>query len=209
MKPLLLIDLDRTIFDTNSFFEFVIEAFTSEFAVSKQEVDKHLHLLAVGATNHLRHTDFAQLLTELHINSERFYAYIAQATSPNQFILADAVPFLEWAHRQDEFELGILSFGQPEIQTLKIEISPLVSSLHRMIIMTRKNDYIVDAFADRQGILVDDKPDQNLPVGWVEIHIDRKANTYKTPVQISERIWQITKLDDAPPTIVKSVSSHK
>lgn len=207
MKPLLLIDLDRTVFDSDAFFEFVIATFTGEFSVPQQEIDKHLHLLAVGTANQLRYTDFAQLLKNLKIDSEVFYAHIAQSVTPNQFILADAVPFLEWAHNQNEFELGILSFGQPEFQTIKIEISPLVSSLSRMIIMTRKNDYIFETFAERQGILLDDKPDQNLPAGWTEIHIDRKADSHKKPLKINEGIWQITNLDDAPQVILKSLTN--
>jgi len=96
-----------------------------------------------------------------------------------------------------DYDVAILTFGQEAFQLLKIEHEPKLNDMPAYITQELKSKYIAAHFSDRpSGVLVDDKPNQGLPSGWTEIHIDRAAKVYETPQRKGDNIIRITSLDD-------------
>jgi hypothetical protein len=202
MKPVLFVDLDRTLFDSDAFFAHIEKLLKTKCHVSDGDYDKVRHLLAVPKEDKLlRFTDFDAILHDLHVSKDIFQQLVIEETHPDAFILPDALEFINWLHTQKNFEVRILSFGQYYFQMLKILVSPLLNEFPEHIIFTRKNEFIATELTKRTGVLVDDKPNQELPSGWLEIYIDRKATKYNKPTKLSESVVCITTLDDAPKTI--------
>lgn len=201
MKPVLFIDIDRTVFATDNFIEFVITILTELSGKNREELAPHLYLLSVGNDYHLRHTDFEGLLQAVAVDKADFLALLQQRAVPGQFIVEDAAAFLAWATTQQEYEARLLSFGQHDFQQAKIAVSPQLQALPADIIMTRKNAFIARYYQGRTGYLVDDKPDQQLPAGWEEIYIDRKASTMVRPAMIASGVLRITTLSDVPQSL--------
>jgi hypothetical protein len=145
----------------------------------------------------LRYSDFDQILELLHITKEELQQVVIETAGKNTFILPDAVNFIAWLKLCTTHEVRILSFGQDYFQRLKLHVSPVLSEFPDHIIMQRKNEFISTAFTHRVGILVDDKPNQELPIGWKEIFIDR-ARTTSIQYNQSDYMIRITTLADAP-----------
>lgn len=198
MKPILFVDLDRTLFDTVAFFNFVENILINEFKVTTEDYEKVRPLYAVESTDPmLRYSDFDEILIRLDISKESFQQVVTSSAGNNKFILKDAVGFIEWLQQCTTHEVRILSFGQYYFQMLKLLVSPALSNFPEHIIMQRKNEFIAKEYTNRTGILIDDKPNQALPEGWVELFIDRLSKPLEQYNQ-TEFMIRITTLADAP-----------
>jgi hypothetical protein len=198
MKPVLFVDLDRTIFDTVGFFTLIEDILKNNFNVSDTDYEKIRSLYAVqSADPMLRYSDFDEILVRLGISKEEFQKVVINAAGKNKYILPDAVHFIEWLLNCKTHEIRILSFGQYYFQMLKLRVTPAIKSIPEHIIMTRKNEFIAKEYSNRIGILIDDKPNQELPNGWKEIYIDRARNV-NSSYNESNSMIRITTLADAP-----------
>jgi hypothetical protein len=202
MKPLLLLDLDRTLFATDTFRGYVVDVLVKitgkQSAVIEQMMTEH----SDAPDTHLRHTDFTAVLQKLEIPQNEAYLEITKAVPPNSLLLPDVPDFLDWIQGQTIYEPRILSFGQKDFQQLKLATCPTLGWLPADIILERKNTFIQRMFSQQSGALIDDKPRQSLHNNWIEITINRTMPSVRQPRRKTSNVWEITTLIQAKEILI-------
>lgn len=166
-KPLLLLDLDRTLLDTDRFTDLVArQVFT---LTGTRHNPRHYH--NGDGCNYEAFTAAMETPPCLFEQAVRR----AAKTSLLTLLYPDVWPLLSRPGRvaDTSIDIAILTFGNTQYQKLKISSLPPLTPLPAHITQEPKRDYIARNFPNRAGWLVDDKPNQNLPDGWGEIHLDR------------------------------------
>ena len=170
MKPLLLLDFDTTLFKTNEFWNDFAVVFAK---VSGKPEDTYVNHYAdfTSGVGQSRKIDYDSLLAHAHIAAEPVRQATKDQLGQKSYIFDDArILIKELPHIQKSYDVAVLTFGQVAFQNLKIEHAPEIASIPIHITQQLKNNYIKQNFMDRPGgVLVDDKPDQELPSGWIEI----------------------------------------
>jgi len=204
MKPLLLLDLDSTLFKTTDFWNDFSVVFAQ---LSGQPAGKYInHYLDIATgEGRLKTIDYSTLLANAHVTAESVRVAM-QKQATNNYIFDDARTLIKKLPQiQNIYDIAILTFGQPLFQTLKIEHAPEIADIPVYITQQLKNAFIKQHFMDRpHGVLVDDKFGQELPLGWLEIHIDRTAKSYEAPERKGDDIVRITNLGD----VVDCINLH-
>lgn len=196
MKKLVLIDFDFTLFKSFDFWQ--------DFSVAlAQASGKDLATYSNGyeefvrGEGRLRLVDYDLILEHAGVTLEQVSEHFARISANKDYLYEDARQLLTELRNMPDYEVEILTFGEERFQRFKLKLVPEVAGYRHNIIQKLKTNFIAETFLGRQGVLIDDKPDQQLPEGWTEIHINRKAQTTHEPLQLSEHIWQITNLADA------------
>jgi FMN phosphatase YigB (HAD superfamily) len=203
MKPLILLDLDRTLFNTARYVEDLPSLISGYTQKTVAEITDYIPTMLTGERDKLHRADYDDFVDFLGISFNEFDEAIREEAVFDHYIYDDARHLIDWL-KENNREFQILTFGDPKVQEIKLKISPFLNGIGYTIIESLKNQYIESQLAGRYGCLIDDKPDQALPTGWTEIHIDRKAPDPAKPVKVAENIWKITTLADAP-QIIKSL----
>lgn len=169
-KLLVLCDLDRTLFDTATFFEEIWS-----FAARLYDID--------GDAEQKRAAGFHDYHGDMY--DYRFFDHLADAVG-NSF---DRDDFIQLATHElsGRFLYGdvtedvvrsidaIITFGNHDYQTFKLGLCPALSGLQRHIVLQPKGEYIRTTFS-QPSVLIDDKPlkDEILPPARF-IRIDRSG----------------------------------
>ena len=124
---------------------------------------------------------------------------LLEETCKTNFLFTDSIDFIK-ALRADGFDPKILSFGEKRFQSIKIQaMLPLLSSGGRdievVIVDKKKNQHIAALHNGQHGVLIDDVPDQDLPAGFTEIHLNR-SQALQTPL-IKDNVITISDLAQA------------
>ncbi len=120
---------------------------------------------------------------EAHVKSygldpETMWRKLAEERSKASYLYPDSASFIQSA-RAHGYDPKILSFGEKRFQTLKItpSLPELVGGdskpLEVTIVDRKKHQHIRELHPGQRGVLIDDVPNQELPEGFTEIHIDR------------------------------------
>jgi hypothetical protein len=201
VKPLILLDLDRTIFDTAQYVAEMPSLLMGYTQKTASEISEYIPSMLSGERDKLHRADYDDFVHFLGMNFDEFSDAITGEAVMNHYLYDDAKYLVSWLkHNNLDFE--ILTFGDPKVQQIKLSITPFLTGINASVIDTLKNAYIKNTLGNAiSGVLIDDKPDQQLPQGWTEIHIDRKAEQPFTPRQLSDGVWRISSLEDAPQII--------
>lgn len=195
MEPLLLLDFDRTLFRT----DYCWQDFAAALAQAANKPDDTYvssYESFLKDEGRLQMIDYNKILGQTGVAKEVIWQNLQKIAAGKDYLFDDARQLLGQRKKLEEkFELAILTFGQEQYQRLKLNLVPEIADLPQFIIQTLKTDFISSKFAGRRGVLVDDKFGQQLPDGWVEIHIDRQEN-YVAPVQLDDNIYRVTSLMD-------------
>jgi hypothetical protein len=150
---------------------------------------------------------------DLHLGSYglpsgRIWQWISQAVHENSYLYEDSQPFI-----QGLFEEGlnptILSFGERCLQTTKI-----VPNLGRLaggyalgfkVVFEKKREYFAREFSGKKGLLVDDAPGQNLPNGFIEIHLEN--GLYDDDKVLEEGVFTVHSLPQAL-AVIKHINQN-
>jgi hypothetical protein len=174
MKPLVLLDLDRTLFDTDTFYHDF-----NEWILKGDSLNNYI--TCVDGNDLYRYTDFEQILLNTNFTPDIVYKTIKSKSKSKNYLFNDATKFLINMHEHKaNYDFAILSFGQERFQKIKIKLCPLLLAIDPIIKLAPKKITISNYFNNRTGLLIDDKKGQGLPRGWLEVHIDR-TNYLKSP----------------------------
>ncbi len=201
MKPLLLLDLDNTMFRTADFWSDFAVALAR--AINKPDITflEDYDAFTIGEGK-LRFTDYDRILSNVNITDDQVREYLLPLVVGKSFLFDDAIALLsELPLIVQNYEVRIVTFGQQSFQQLKLDFAPELKDIEADIIQDVKARYISTVFANRTGVLVDDKPKQELPPGWTELHIDRTLAEYSPPIGEATGIIKITSLADVPKLI--------
>lgn len=191
----LLLDLDRTLFDTSSFIDALIDTVLPTLSGSShKDIRALFEAQRAGSGTLLYELNYDVILNELGVTFEDFAQNTKTQLTPNAFVYDDAIELMKWLAASGlKKQTKILSFGNRAVQSLKAAISPALD-VPLLTTDTFKRDYIKMNFSTELGYLVDDKSGQELPTGWTEIHLFRDAPS--EVVQLSKFHWQIRSLQN-------------
>jgi hypothetical protein len=173
-KPILFVDFDRTLFDTNAFtaqlWQSVNRRYDVDIELAKAESKAYFTYLG----NLYDYDFFGHMRRITGLSDAAIEAAVREDLAHQQFLYEDSDAVFAW-HRAGH-DVRILTYGNEPYQRLKLGFTPaILESLPVVIIRERKADYLASAHADQLGWLVDDKPDQQLPAGFAEINLNRTA----------------------------------
>ena len=173
-KPILFVDFDRTLFNTSAFTADLWLSLATRYGIDAEQA-KEEGKAYFNYVGNLYDYDFFSHMRRLTGESDAAIAYaVTQDLAGRQFLFDDSDEVFAW--QQAGYDVRILTFGNEPYQRLKFALAPgIVEKLPVVIICERKADYLASAHAEQLGWLVDDKPDQRLPIGFTEINLDRTA----------------------------------
>ena len=192
-RPLVLIDLDRTLFHTDMFKTDLVAALAT---LSHMDVEELYETLA-DARQGSGLTSSVHLTHVVHTTGTGLGAVTQTLTSlGHDYLYPDGVKLLDKLDSAGA-DVVILTYGEAAMQTLKLALCPRLAPYTAHIVLGRKNAYIANSWPRRFGTLIDDKQGQELPNNWNEITIRRGAE--KT--QHHHSWWTIGDLEQAWPII--------
>lgn len=172
MKPTLLLDFDRTLFNTNKFYEAVWEELSQKYGVRPEaEIARAQEFYTYVDDFH--DYDFFAHLASLQIGpAEEVARELSRSLDGTDYLYPDAREALLLG---DRYELSILTFGNEPYQRFKLSFCPELKEIPTNITLMRKGDYIAQHNAGHDVTIVDDKQLINtLPQGVRFVHLDRQ-----------------------------------
>lgn len=173
-KPILFVDFDRTLFDTASFTTKLWESVSRRYNLDaeKAKTEGQAYFNYVG---NLYDYDFFSHMRKMTGSSDVGIAdAVREDLAGHDFCYPDSDEPFAWA--DEGHDVRILTFGNEPYQRLKLSLAAEFMDLPIMIIRESKAEYLGWAHEAQQGWLVDDKPDQRLPVGFKEINLNRTSD---------------------------------
>jgi hypothetical protein len=171
-SKVLFLDLDRTLFDTVSFMTTLWRALSDHYG---QDYDHCMALVPqyYRAIGDYRYYDLKIHLQDgLGVDPEEAVAAVTPQLKNTDFTFPDASELHIW--QKSDYEIRILTFGPAWVQQFKMRFAPSIAHLPIDIILEPKNEFIAREYADRNGLLVDDKRGLHLPPNFKEVWIDRE-----------------------------------
>ncbi|MBC7512055.1 hypothetical protein H7142_00125 [Candidatus Saccharibacteria bacterium] len=195
-RPLLLIDLDRTLFDTDKFIVAIWDFAEVYYGISadKERARASNYYDHYGDMYDYKFFDHLQAVAGSGYSRSEFIAAAAAKLSGN-FLYDDAT--IEVIDLID----AIVTFGNRDYQTFKLLLCPQLASIERHFLLEPKGQYIRRIFA-QPTLLVDDKHlDGEIHEPCVFVRIDRTSRIAKSNQGIITSLSQV-------PALVHTLSSN-
>lgn len=168
-KPLLLVDFDRTLFDTGSFVEALWSAIADQYGVDKERQLARAKQFYEYRGQWYDYDFYRHVSTipELPQDMAAFETTMHTRLRDDVFLFPDAAGLIDAID-------AIVTFGNEPYQRFKLSFCPQLRGLTCHIIQTGKGDFIARQFGHQPTVLVDDKRlETELPPSVQFIHLDR------------------------------------
>jgi hypothetical protein len=173
MKPLLLLDFDRTLFDTNVFRFTLWSALERLYGVDPEhEIEAARGFYSYN--DELYDYNFFAHLSSLDLGDiEEVKSALHQALTGHRFLYQDAMSAL---NLQDKYDIRILTYGNAAFQLFKISLCPELAAIPVETTLEHKGEYLKTHHEGEAIVLVDDKNlHGELPGNARFIHLDRAS----------------------------------
>lgn len=196
---ILYIDFDSTLYDTAAFA-------VNLWVLLAQKTGLPFDQVRAASESYYFHPSLGGYEYEKHIMQyglapDEMWRALDTITSGPGYLYPDSVDFIQNL-LIDGYVPKILTFGEKRFQKAKITpLLPLLTGttyadkLEVIVVDKKKNEYIGRLHPGQRGVLVDDKPGQQLPPGFTEIHIDRSGGITKP--DMSGQIIRVSDLQQA------------
>lgn len=165
----LLLDLDRTLFDTTLFVQTLWDWIEQVYGVDA-EASRYGMKQYFTYVGEMYNYDFFTHIRELGIDGAELTKR-AQAELTGSFVFDDVEEFLQTTKDLDR---AILTFGADNYQQFKISLCPELSGLEVHMTQGFKHDYIKTHWPDASTLLIDDRLlEEGLPSVTQFVLIDR------------------------------------
>lgn len=175
-KPLLLLDLDRTLLNTDLFFEAMWRLAARVYGVDagKEMERAHRYFTYYDDSYDYRFFDHLQeaVSSTRQTASPEKFSVAARNEYANAFLYPDVTDDI--VRSIDE----IVTFGGAEYQRLKLFVSPRLQNIPHRITLKHKSDLIAETYGRQPVILIDDKPIGNTmrpPARFIQIIRDQSG----------------------------------
>lgn len=206
MKPVVFLDLDKTIFNTDLFWLNAVGALNS--IVAKEYIANNLANQYSGFYKDGSHyTDFSSLLRHNNVDIKSITNKIKEMNPNSDYLLTDALGLLKYLDKH-EYMVQILTIGDIDYQKLKVSFCPYIQKYKLDIINYAKNKFINKNYKKTPGVLIDDKPNQRLMPNWYEIYINRAAKSINYYTTNTKNVIEISNLGMVP-KILETIYSAK
>lgn len=179
-SELLLVDFDRTLFDTGRFVTAWWQWMAAEYDVNPSEeigrIEEYFNFVGEW-----RNYDFYRHLHDLELPGtvDEVCARGRAALQGESFLFPDAAAVVGL---KNERSIEIVTFGNQPYQSYKLSFCPELEGWSKHIIEVEKGDFIRDYYHERPTILVDDKMlAGTLPRTTRFIHLDRSQEEVLIP----------------------------
>ena len=170
--PLLVLDLDYTLFDTDRFVQDLAVLVAGEVGIAAGDYLLQIPDYYEHSGEHLAHYQFSRHLGALGLHEQFLERKITPALTGRDYTYTD-VDVSVRAFLRDGYDVRILTYGEQRYQQLKLRCAGIAGQLAADIILESKGAYIARRFAGRAGAIVDDKQITDLPAGVQAVYIDR------------------------------------
>lgn len=184
-----LLDLDRTLLDTDAVTAAVLHALHTLYGLPEAELTQEVPTYYVGAGN-LRYYDFFTHITAKGIDPLEAVTKIRATLAGKDFLYPDAHALLNFlAHAPQQ--VSVVSYGPANYQDFKFSLVPELQHMPFVTVLELKSAYLA-RLAAAPTLLVDDRVVAPLP-GWCDqFIIDRSAPSART--QESPQSWRVNTL---------------
>lgn len=196
MKPVILIDLDKTIFNTQLFWlntVNVLNNILNKKYLANDLANEYSSFLKDGS----HYTDFSSLLSNENVDIKVLAKKIQSIYSFTDYLLPDSNNLLNYLD-EHKYLVQILTIGDKEYQNLKVNFCPRINKYKTNIINYAKYKFINKNYKHIAGVLIDDKPNQKLSNNWHEIYINRKQLNNNLGAKNINNVSEIYNLDKVP-----------
>lgn len=174
---MLYIDFDFTLYDTKRFADdlFCLIADKAHISVDTVGSDSRRYF----SDPVLGDYDYEAHILSYDLIPKEMWQQLDIITRKTNYLYADSADFVNSLKRSN-YQPSILSFGERKFQLAKITPTLKLLSLESSnvtVVNRRKGEHIAELHKGQSGALVDDVPDQQLPKGFIEIHLNRNATT--------------------------------
>ncbi len=170
------VDFDSTLYDTPQFGQDLKQLISNEAHVSFEQVVKDTRQFV--ADPNLGGYDYESHIRSYDLDPNAMWAALEQLVATHNYLYEDSPEFMQ-ALYDEGYTPHILSFGEERFQAIKItsSLGHLAGNTNHKIgfdvIMRKKQGHIAERHPGGRGVLIDDRPDQDLPDGFAEITLDR------------------------------------
>lgn len=175
VKPIVFIDLDRTLFKTEE-FSFALADIIAKHSDTTQ--DEFFKTLKRGDyyvySGDWRYYDFFRHAGDLGYSETEITQIAQDEIKGDDYIYEDAKTFLQTLPSLDVHAM-ILTYGHDSFQKLKAGICRELDDVPIHIVLEPKARWIQNNYKEDRGYLIEDKPGQNLGDSFTEIIIDRRS----------------------------------
>jgi hypothetical protein len=173
-EPLVIIDLDRTLFETDRFFDDFCRCLEEHFHVDVGKIQAEYRDFYEHGENDLRHYDFFRHLATIGLKASdnEVEERLIEALSSNGYLYDDAEPFLDFL-KPHNLEVLILTYGEERFQRLKYRCVPALGGYAFTSTLRPKPEYIANNFVGRVGVIVDDQSIPDVPEGFQSVWLQR------------------------------------
>lgn len=149
----LLLDLDRTLFDTDLFIRTLWTWIGQAYGVDIQaaRANQGTYYRYVGD---MYDYDFFRHIQDLGIDKQDLITRVHQELKQSHFLYPDVAAFLELTHDLDR---AILTFGNEPYQSFKLSFCPQLLELPVYMTLEQKPGYIQAHWPDIATTLIDDR----------------------------------------------------
>ena len=166
----LLLDLDRTLFNTPLFirtlWDWIEKTYGVDAATSRKNMKSYFRYVG-----DMYDYDFFRHIAELGINTDDVVRRALHDFKAEVFIYSDVAAFLK---NTMDIDRAILTFGNDDYQQFKLSFCPELAGMSVHTTRSYKSEYIKKYWPSTPTILVDDKLlVGTLPNNTNFIHIDR------------------------------------
>ncbi len=191
-NPVLLLDLDRTLFDTDRYTAALLGALAPQIGVSAEiliaEVPGQYVASSHGGGSYY---DMIRHLQAYGASFDDIKRCVAEL--PNDYLFPDAASLLN-ALRASRREAQLLTHGEHKAQSLKLAVCQPLGHMAAHITLQPKGLYIANKWPNSGGMIVDDKDIADIPEGWTGVRINRSASASVEEL-IGRMSFQIASLD--------------
>jgi FMN phosphatase YigB (HAD superfamily) len=160
MKPLILVDIDRTIFDTDKFHSLytkmflpVLQTSLAEFETSRQSYSAGL----ISPTDFLPANYLKHLASHFSAPYKKLHRIYYDSQNFKESLYSDTVPALK--SLKDSYILGIFSEGYPSFQKTKLKKSGIYDLFDQKFLHVHRRKTLPSVLQKLpdQTIIIDDK----------------------------------------------------
>lgn len=169
------VDFDKTLYDTPRFGQDLKRLIADAAHISVEKVTADIRRFI--ADLNLGGYDYERHMRSYGLDAGTMWAALEELVAAD-YLYEDSPAFVQ-SLCDEGYKPHILSFGEERFQSIKVTsvLKHLVGKTpHEIgfdVIMRKKREHIIARHPGMRGVLIDDKPDQNLPAGFVEITLDR------------------------------------
>lgn len=169
LLDVLVLDFDRTLFNTDEYFTWVVDLLESDFGVPRvvalRDFPKYKHV-----NFNLQYYDFFAHIGAMGLDLDQVEQTIIRKLQ-GRGLYSDVAGIL--AGLPDSLECIVLTYGDPRHQRLKYTVSGLQLPMH--ISPGQKGEWLQKHYGDKRGLMVDDRIIYDLPSEFAYEQVDRTA----------------------------------